>query len=188
MEGDYMTKQEALQLCEKTWEEFQNIKQFYGFPQVNIQWDLDRDSKRAFGSCRWNRYSIHRVVSIFKTHYETSQVDAVVNTIVHELCHAIDYKFSKHGAHWKWIAQVAGQHFKTKINRCDNWTSEENQERRKKAIASLICNTCGHEYLLFKRSGAYLNKGKGYSCGKCGKGHDLSFQSLTNNSLKVLLF
>jgi len=119
-----MTKQECQWLCEKTWEEFQTIKEFKDFPKVNIEWDLDRDSNRSFGSCRWNKFSQLRVVSIYKTHYEASEVDDVINTIVHELCHAVDYQFSMHGRFWKYIAQVAGKHFKTKISRCDEWSKE----------------------------------------------------------------
>jgi predicted SprT family Zn-dependent metalloprotease len=179
-----MTKQETLKLCEKTWEEFQNIKKFYGFPQVHIKWELDRDSKRAFGSCAWSVFSIHRVVSIFKSHYQTSSVEDITNTIVHELCHAIDYKFSKHGAHWKWIAKIAGQHFNTKITRCGARTEEENEERRKKAIAILVCNKCGKEYLLFKKSNMYISQGRGYSCGVCGRGHELGFHDLNKKQFK----
>jgi predicted SprT family Zn-dependent metalloprotease len=171
-----MTKQEAMMLCEKTWKEFQTITHFKHFPKVNVEFDLDRNSKNSFGQCRWFRNDPQRIVTIYKTHYENGSVDEVLNTIVHELCHAIDFKFSNHGQFWKSIALIAGRHFKTTINRCDQFNENEQQERRKSAIASLTCEKCSKEYLLFKRGRSYTTQGKGYYCGVCGRGHKLNFK------------
>lgn len=180
-----MTKQETLWLCQETWKEFQQIEKFLHFPKIDVVFDLDHDANELFGQCHKYRYRPLAVVKIYKTHYEHSKFDDVLNTIVHELCHAVDYQFSKHGKFWQHIARIAGQHFNTVIKRCDSFDQHEFEVRKQKALATLTCNTCSKQYLIFKRSGPFKSQGKGYSCGSCGRGHELIFK-ITNIGLQML--
>jgi predicted SprT family Zn-dependent metalloprotease len=162
-----MTKQECQWLCEQTWEEFKQIKEFAHFPKVDVVFDLSQDANKSFGQCQKFRNKPLNIIKIYKTHYENGKFDDVFNTIVHELCHAVDYQFSKHGKFWQHIARIAGQHFGTVIKRCASFDQDEIEVRKQKAIADLTCNACGKQYLIFKRSGAFIYQGKGYRCGKC---------------------
>jgi predicted SprT family Zn-dependent metalloprotease len=180
-----MTKQECLWLCESTHEEFLKIKQFQSFPKPHVTFNLDVDANKSFGQCRQHRLTRNAEIKIYKTHYEHGKLDDVINTIVHELCHAYDYKFSRHGQHWKYMARVAGQHFNTEITRCSGFDEEEREIRKQKALAILTCRDCEKEYLLFRKGQAFYRQGKGFNCGKC-KG-SLRFTNLTNETFRFEL-
>ena len=171
-----MNKNEILMLCEKVHEDFKQIKEFSWFPKPNIMFNVNVDAMNAFGQCRRNRNHNNVEIRIYKTHYEHGKVEDVINTIVHELCHAYDYKYSHHGQHWKYMAKIAGRHFNTVITRCSAFDEDEIALRKTKAIATLTCKSCAKQYLLMRRTRAFNSQGKGFRCGRC-KG-DLNFVSL----------
>ena len=141
----------------------------HGFPVrkiVNVKYS---NSISTYGTCREHR---DNTVTITISEI-TLRDNSLINTIVHELCHAVDVPNNKnHNYIWKQLAQKAGQLFNEDICRCAKTTKEYVEIKNSRCKYIIKCKHCGKEYHYIKASQAIKNISHGnsrkYHCTICG--------------------
>jgi len=120
------------------------------------------NNKGTFG-----RHSISRkVIELSRYMIESSvkdDMDLWIDTILHEIAHAIDHKIrgcSDHQWQWKEVAMTVG---------CKPSASAHNDLEIGSSKYTITCPKCGHQRVGHKFSRAIANGRK--SCGKCSVGY-----------------
>ncbi len=116
-----------------------------------FRWDRAR---RRFGSCDYGRKQITLSIHLAKINTLAQCLD----TVLHEIAHAIAGQKAGHGPAWKAACELVG----AQPERC--YTSDKVKQPPSKYIR--YCSHCGHETPIFRRSR------KLYACGKCCKKHN----------------
>lgn len=132
---------------------------------------FDSAKKRA-GICRYNRKKISLSIDICRNNLDRD--DEIMDTLLHEIAHALSYKLYGrqavgHGYLWKHIAKQVG----AKPQRC--YTSRDYKPVKGKYTAT--CSSCGHTRDYHKK--LKLSR----SCGKCNpKRYDPKYKlTITKN-------
>lgn len=141
----------------------------HGFPVrkiVNVKYS---NSISTYGICRKHR---DNTVTIIISEI-TVRDKSLNNTIIHELCHAIDIPNNIHHNYvWKQLAQKAGKIFNENIVRCAEISKEYMEIRKSKSKYTIKCKHCGKEYHYIRASQAIKNISHGnsrkYHCTICG--------------------
>lgn len=104
--------------------------------------------------------------------------DEIIDTILHELCHAYDSTKSGHGKEWKLLALKVGKAYGTSITRCTSKMTVDEKIASKKAIAKMTCNGCGIVYYIYRKCSTYYREGQDYSHRNCplDKGDNSKFK------------
>ena len=114
---------------------------------------------RTFGNCNGYRKIIR--LSIPLTKYETNN-ERIINTILHEIAHALDYKergYSCHDKVWKKIAKNIG----CTGERCSSSDGVDKSKFMKWLLKCPSCNLSSYRARRTKKISA---------CGKCCKKHN----------------
>lgn len=112
------------------------------------------NSVRTFGNCNGHSKIIR--LSIPLTKYETNN-ERIINTILHEIAHAIDYNTRGHSSHdtnWKRIAKRIG----CTGDRCSSSTGVDKSKFMKWLVK---CPSCNFSYYRARMSS------KVTACGEC---------------------
>jgi predicted SprT family Zn-dependent metalloprotease len=113
-------------------------------------------AKRRFGCCNYS----YKEITLSRALVLVNDEDAVKNTILHEIAHAMVGRGHGHNSVWKRMAIAIGCDGK----RC--YTTKNTSVPESKYIA--VCNTCGHTHRRHRASTRTT------ACGICCKG---TFQS-----------
>ena len=141
----------------------QHLRQIKQFAQETLQrydladegWTFRWDrARRRFGSCDYGRKQITLSIHLAKLNTLAQCMD----TVLHEVAHAIAGQKAGHGPAWKKACRQVG----AQPERC--YTLDEVNQPLSKYIR--YCPCCGHATPLFRRSR------KLYACGKCCKKHN----------------
>lgn len=116
-----------------------------------FRWDRAR---RRFGSCDYGRKQITLSVHLAKI----NTIAQCIDTVLHEVAHAIAGQKAGHGPEWKAACVRVG----ATPERC--YTAEEVKQPPSKYVR--YCPNCGHATPIYRRSR------KKYACGKCCKKHN----------------
>lgn len=143
-----MNLEQAKRLAETKMEE-------YGLIALGWRFTFD-NAKRRFGVCKYNSKQIGLSMQLVALNEE----EKVLNTILHEIAHALVGHIHGHDSIWKQKALEIG----CDGNRC--YDSNKVEKPKSKYIA--ICGTCGTEHRRHK----VVKKGKRQSCGKCNRRFD----------------
>ena len=129
----------------------------HGFPVrkiVNVKYS---NSISTYGICRKHK---DNTVTIIISEI-TVRDKSINNTIIHELCHAIDVKNNyQHNYIWKQLANDVGKIFNENIVRCAKTSKEYIEEKRNRYKYIIKCKDCGKEYYYMKESKAIKNISK----------------------------
>ena len=117
----------------------------------SFRWDRAR---RRFGSCDYGRRQITLSVHLARINTLAQCMD----TVLHEVAHAIAGQAAGHGPAWKEACRLVG----AQPERC--YTADEVKQPPSKYVR--YCPSCGHATPLYRRSR------KMYACGKCCKKHN----------------
>lgn len=125
-----------------------------GFPVkkiINVKYS---NAINIYGMC-----TRHRDNTVTITISEiTLRDNSLINTIIHELCHAIDVPNNKnHNSIWQHLAQKAGKLFNEDICRCAKATKEYVEIKKSKCKYIIKCQCCGKEYHYIRASKAIKN-------------------------------
>ena len=145
----------------------------HGFPVreiVNVKYSK---AITTYGKCRKNK---DNTVTITISEI-TIRDNSLINTIVHELCHAIDVENNyQHNHIWKQLANDVGKLFNENIVRCAEISKEYIEEKRNRCNYIIKCEHCGKEYYYMRKTKTIKTISQGnkrrYYCTKCGS-HDL---------------
>lgn len=126
------------------------------FNLKDMGWRFEfNNRKSAFGLC-WSRYK-KIYLSKYLIDNSNADIDFWVDTILHEIAHAIDFAVrgtSNHDYRWKRIAVVVG----AKPERCGNAKVDP-----KSSKYTLVCDNCGN------KQPSHKIKKIASACGKCCK-------------------
>lgn len=126
----------------------------HGFPVKEIANIKYSKAVTIYGKC-----THHKNNSVTITISEITVRDkSLNNTIIHELCHAIDVKNNyQHNYVWKQLANDVGKLFNENIVRCAKTSKEYIEEKRNRYKYIIKCKDCGKEYYYMKESKAVKN-------------------------------
>lgn len=120
--------------------------------------------------CMTHRDNHNATIAISKYRIADGE-EAVTETILHELCHAIAPHCEKHGSTWQRIADKVGKLYNVKITRCNPHTVKVKEMASKYKVK---CDGCGHVWYYRRRTKLIKaieeDHGKGYRC-SCGHNH-----------------
>lgn len=120
-------------------------------------WTFDYDkAKKRFGCCSYRKKQIS--LSLPLVQLNLNNPIQIIDTILHEIAHALEkevFKTNGHGKSWKWLAKVAG----CKPERC--YSSSEVEPVKAHYIYQ--CPNCKREINRYKKTN---NK---VACGQCCK-------------------
>lgn len=128
-----------------------------------LGWSFSTNTKkRAFGSCKygWNVKEIQLSAWIIQN--SNTPFEEWVNTMLHEIAHAIDVEIrgrTKHDYKWRHIALTIG----CDGERCGRLELTESGKASSKY--TIKCNSCGKESASHKRSKVIARGGR--ACGNC---------------------
>ena len=114
----------------------------------SFRWDRAR---RRFGSCDYGRKQI--TLSVHMARINT--LAQCMDTVLHEVAHAIAGQSAGHGPKWKQACEMVG----AQPERC--YTPDEVRQPPSKYVR--YCPNCGHATPMYRRSR------KLYACGRCCK-------------------
>ncbi len=114
-----------------------------------------------FGKCSFSK----RTIYVSKVVSEFYDEDKVLDTIIHEMCHAITPK-SKHTGRWKEIITHVNSVYDMSLQRCYTPSKEQEQERVQIAKYIVLCDSCKKEIARQKMSNV-IKHTSDYRC-KCG--------------------
>lgn len=140
----------------------------HGFPVKEIVKVKYSNSISTYGTCERHK---NNTVTITISEI-TVRDKSLNNTIIHELCHAVDVpNNNNHNYIWKQLANKVGKIFNENIVRCAKTSKEYMEEKLKRYKYIIKCKDCGNEYYYSKESKAIKNIANGnsrkYHC-KCG--------------------
>jgi predicted SprT family Zn-dependent metalloprotease len=106
---------------------------------------------RYYGYCWWNK----KLICINFHHLQFSDFEGVLNTLRHEIAHAM-VPFKQHNKEWKLWAILVG----ATPERCSRWDTNGHTPPNVKWYC--ICPECKHKYHWFRKP-----KHEVFGCGKC---------------------
>ena len=119
-------------------------------------WDFKFDkAKKRFGSCRHRTKTITLSEELVKLNSE----EQVLDTILHEIAHALVGIRNRHNNVWKQKAKSIG---------CNGQKYYSKTVEQPKAVMIRYCESCGTEYKYFSK----IKKDRECSCGNCSKTFD----------------
>lgn len=139
----------------------------HGLTMPKVNYEISTRMVRALGKCVWRRGNITIRVSNLLPR------DVAVDTVMHEMLHAIAGPREGHGGMWLQLArQISRNNPKYDIKRLAN--IDENQELKalvekrvlRQGGAIIVCSSCSSESRVTSRHGILKNPER-YSC-KCG--------------------
>lgn len=124
----------------------------YGLREKGWNAELS-NTKRALGECRY----CTKTVRVSRHHIECSSADSVIDTILHEIAHAIDFENrgrSGHDAEWRRVAVMVGA--TPRANKAHAYNIKKPVYKY-----DVVCPKCG-------KLGSRNRKSRGiYRCKKC---------------------
>tara|TARA_R110002096_G_scaffold428402_1_gene640035 strand:- start:163 stop:663 length:501 start_codon:yes stop_codon:yes gene_type:complete len=117
------------------------------------------NSKCSFGTCEWGRNV--KLIELSKPLTELNSKEEVLDTILHEIAHALDFQirgFSNHDYIWRKIAKGIG----CNGERC----YDRNTVNLPEAKYTLKCNGCE------KTTTRHRKPKRGMACGSCCRKHN----------------
>jgi predicted SprT family Zn-dependent metalloprotease len=121
------------------------------------EWTLGYHNKRrSFGTC----YFLSKRIMISRWHAVNDPEKHVLDTLRHEIAHALAGKDAGHGPEWKRWAVLVG----ATPERCMNH-SDATECIRPPGKYVATCPTCGHVYNFYRKPKQLT----GWNCKKCGK-------------------
>jgi SprT protein len=119
------------------------------------EWSFGFDrSKVRFGKCDYR----HKRISLSRYLVEANQVEAVRETILHEIAHALAPRGAGHGPVWRSLAQSIG---------CNGSRCYGNEVQRPKPKFRGTCGGCGRVI--------YRHRRTAIACGKCAPTYNPKF-------------
>ena len=137
------------------------VAELLGMERKTFRFIPDWNAIKTYGQCGFDENGWYIKIS----KYLTKDAE-IINTMLHELCHLYDENRSGHGHSWKCIAAKIGAHYNTCISVTDE--KEVSEAALGKAVAKVICNGCGIETYLYRRTKAYKTECRNYHCTNCG--------------------
>lgn len=130
----------------------------HGLTAKGWQFEIHHSSKRVCGKCIFRAYPPKKKVVLYRTYLKHNPDDQIINTIKHEIAHALAYeKYGRagggHGAAWREMCAVVG----IKPERLNY-----NAKRLEKRYIA-ICGHCGRQFQLDKRPSSRRR----YNCRAC---------------------
>lgn len=130
---------------------------------------LNPKLSRAIGKCklRDDKYIIEFSTIYFKGYVEKNMHDKILNTLVHEFCHALPNAMN-HGTHWKRYADRFNRKYNLGISRLaeSDQVTETVSHEIKKSKTELTCLSCSDKFYITSRHGYFKNPSQ-YHC-SCG--------------------
>lgn len=108
------------------------------------------NAQRRFGACHYGSKRITLSAELCSL----NEYDEVLQTIQHEIAHAIAGKAAGHGADWERACALTG----ARPERC--YSSAEVAQGKPPLVA--YCSTCGKEFRRYR-----LTRGRQYACDAC---------------------
>lgn len=106
-------------------------------------------SKKAYGCCKTKRNNytgeLSSKIYISKYYAEKAKEQDMLNTLCHEILHSC-FVYDGHGKQWKKAANTMNSKYGLDIQRCNSYTSENNEPIFKNDVVAkyeLKCPKCG---------------------------------------------
>ena len=128
-----------------------DMMRHHGLAHLALGWN---DQKRTHGLCRYNPVGVAYKIELSRPVTAINDETTVLNTILHEIAHALAGARARHGLRWKLIAQSIG----AKPERCGGGVKPEGKYH-------LCCKSCG------RRVVRYRKPRRETACGVCCRKH-----------------
>lgn len=125
-----------------------DLMRHHGVGHMAFGWN---QQKRSHGLCRYNQLGVAYKIELSRPVTEVNAEETVLNTILHEIAHALAGPGAHHGWKWKSIAVSIG----AAPERCAESTV------RPAGKYALVCSSCG------KRVTMYRRPKRRKACGQC---------------------
>lgn len=138
------------------------------------KWSFEFDNaKRRFGCCKISK----KKITLSKHLTKRNEINAVKDTILHEIAHALDYKdrgTSDHSKHWKqWARKVGANPTRCYDSQVVNTVEPPYYD---------WCPNCGHKRNRYKRH----KSNRPQSCGKCDRSYNPNYPVIRNIPADVM--
>lgn len=122
---------------------------------VNVSFGWN-DHKRTHGLCRYDAVGVAYKIELSRPITALNSEDTVLNTILHEIAHALAGGRERHGQRWKLIAQSIGA-----VPR----SCAASDAVKPAGRYHLVCGSCGKKYVRYRRTRKLL------ACAECCNRH-----------------
>lgn len=133
----------------------------------NLDFKLNKRLTASVGRCRLNKYLDKAIIEFsyihFKAYYEKGEHDMILDTILHEFCHAMPDN-NGHDSAWRNCVGIINANTGLNIKRLADDTTSRAVYMTTRTKAH--CVACGHEYHLTAYKAKRVNN---YGCARCGE-------------------
>ena len=150
--------QERLDIIYMIFEELQKEHNLY-----NFKFKINSRFKVTLGQCDFTYLSKKGTIQLAKLAVESGEWIKLIDTLLHEVAHAIDFNTrgtSDHSWRWKKIAVMVGAE-PERITTSERIGEKFIQDSDRQAKYTLTCPKCGH------KSHAHRKTKRTYGCGTC---------------------